>query len=325
MNDFEVSFMKIAVAGYGGLGKAVCKAVEKSEDSELYAVFSRRDREKLPYQGSAPVFPFHEAEKHAAEVDVLINCMGSAYDLPKATPYLAEFFNQVDSFDTHAKIPYHFERTDRAAKNGKKLTLICTGWDPGLFSLARLYLRCVMPEGTDYTFWGEGVSRGHTNAVKQISGVVDAVQYTVPVSSVIKSVREGEMPTLQENEMHKRVCYVVPEIGADTRRIAEEIKAMPEYFSGYDTTVHFIDYESFLIEHSREKHGGSVIRSDGKSLGEFSLKLESNTAFTASVLLSFARAVHKMNKRGEYGCITPFDVKPRDLFPGSENDLFKCL
>ena len=322
---FEVSFMKIAVAGYGGLGKAVCRAVEKSESDELCAVFSRRDREKLPYKGSAPVFPFYEAEKHAHKADVLINCMGSAYDLPKATPFLAKFFNQVDSFDTHAKIPAHFERTDKRAKEGGRLSLICAGWDPGLFSLARLYLGCAMPQGTDYTFWGEGVSRGHTNAVRQLPGVVDAVEYTVPVSSVIKSVREGEMPKLKENEMHKRVCYVVPEIGADTRRIAEEIKAMPEYFSDYDTTVNFIDYESFLVEHSREKHGGNVIRSDGKSLGEFSLKLESNTAFTASVLLSFARAVHIMSARGECGCVTPFDIRPRDLFPGSENDLFKCL
>ncbi|MGN1195164.1 MAG: diaminopimelate dehydrogenase [Acutalibacteraceae bacterium] len=317
--------MKIAVAGYGGLGKAVCKAIEKSEEDELCAVFSRRDKEKLNYKGSTPVYPFYEAEKHADKVDVLINCMGSAYDLPKATPFLAKFYNQVDSFDTHAKIQYHFERTDKSAREGKKLTLICAGWDPGLFSLLRLYLRCVMPEGSDYTFWGEGVSRGHTNAIKQISGVVDAVQYTVPVSSVIKSVREGEMPILKETEMHKRICYVVPEIGADTRRIAEEIKSMPEYFSDYDTTVNFIDYESFLCDHSKERHGGSVIRSDGKTLGEFSLKLESNTAFTASVLLSFARAVHKMSERGEYGCITPFDVKPRDLFSGSKNDLFKCL
>ena len=317
--------MKIAVAGYGGLGRAVCKAAEKSEEIELYAVFSRREKEKLNYKETAPVYPFYEAEKHAERVDVLINCMGSAFDLPETTPFLAEYFNQVDSFDTHAKIRSHFEKTDKRARAGKKLSLICAGWDPGLFSLARLYFRCVMPGGTDYTFWGEGVSRGHTNAIKQIAGVVDAVQYTVPVSSVIKSVREGEMPKLKENEMHKRVCFVVPEVGADTRKIEEEIKSMPEYFSDYDTTVNFIDYESFLVDHSRERHGGSVIRCDGESLGEFSLKLSSNTAFTADVLLSFASAVDKMSKRGETGCITPFDVKPRDLFRKAENDLFKCL
>lgn len=317
--------MKIAVAGYGGLGKAVCKAVQKSEDGELYAVFSRREKGKLNYKETVPVYPFYEAEKHAHRIDVLINCMGSAFDLPKTTPFLAKYFNQVDSFDTHAKIRNHFENTDKRAKEGEKLTLICAGWDPGLFSLARLYFGAVMPGGTDYTFWGEGVSRGHTNAVRQIEGVVDAVQYTVPVSSVIKRVREGEMPTLKENEMHKRVCFVVPEVGADTRRIAEEIKSMPEYFSDYDTTVNFIDYESFLTDHSRERHGGSVIRCDGKSLGEFSLKLESNTAFTAGVLLSFARAVHNMSKRGETGCVTPFDVKPKDLFPFGERELMKRL
>ena len=317
--------MKIAVAGYGGLGRAVCKAAEKSEEFELYAVFSRREKERLNDKGTAPVYPFYEAEKHAERVDVLINCMGSAFDLPKTTPFLAKYFNQVDSFDTHAKIRSHFEKTDKRAREGKKLTLICAGWDPGLFSLARLYLGCVMPRGTDYTFWGEGVSRGHTNAIKQIAGVVDAVQYTVPVSSVIKSVREGEMPKLKENEMHKRVCFVVPEVGADTERIKKEIKSMPEYFSDYDTTVNFIDYESFLVDHSRERHAGSVIRCDGESLGEFSLKLSSNTAFTADVLLSFASAVDKMSKRGETGCITPIDVKPRDLFRKAENDLFKCL
>ncbi|MGN1443207.1 MAG: diaminopimelate dehydrogenase [Acutalibacteraceae bacterium] len=317
--------MKFAVAGYGGLGKAVVKAIEKSENDELYAVFSRREKEKLNYKGNAPVYPFYEAEKHAAKVDVLINCMGSAFDLPKMTPFLAKFFNQVDSFDTHAKIQSHFEHTDKRAKEGRKLTLICAGWDPGLFSLARLYLGCAIPCGADYTFWGEGVSRGHTNAIKQIPGVVDAVQYTVPVSSVVKSVRAGEMPTLKECEMHKRVCYVVPEVGADTRRIAEEIKNMPEYFSDYDTTVNFIDYESFLIDHSRERHGGSVIRCDGKSLGEFSLKLSSNTAFTADVLISFARAVGVMSQRGETGCVTPFDVRPKDLFALSNAELMKRL
>ena len=317
--------MKIAVAGYGGLGKAVCKAAERCKDVELYAVFSRRDKGILNYKENVPVYPFCEAEKHAQKVDVLINCMGSAYDLPKTTPFLAGFFNQVDSFDTHAKIQSHFERTDKRAKEGKKLTLIFAGWDPGLFSLARLYLGCAIPEGTDYTFWGEGVSRGHTNAIRQIPGVVDAVQYTVPISSVVKSVRAGEMPKLKECEMHKRVCYVVPEVGADTRRIAEEIKHMPEYFSDYDTTVNFIDYESFLVDHSRERHGGSVIRCDGKSLGEFSLKLSSNTAFTADVLLSFARAVYKMSKRGETGCITPFDVKPRDLFALGDDERMKRL
>lgn len=317
--------MKIAVAGYGGLGRAVCDALEKREDAELTAVFSRREKQKLPVKESVPVYPFYEAEKHAHKVDVLINCMGSAFDLPKTTPFLAKFFNQVDSFDTHAKIQSHFERTDQRAKEGKKLTLICAGWDPGLFSLARLYLGCAIPGGTDYTFWGEGVSRGHTNAVKQIPGVVDAVQYTVPVSAVIKSVREGKMPDLRENEMHKRVCYVVPEIGADTRRIEEEIKNMPEYFEGYDTTVNFIDYETFLVDHSRERHGGSVIVSDGKSLGEFSLKLSSNTAFTADVLLSFARAVYKMSRQGQTGCVTPFDIRPRDLSDLGEAELMKRL
>lgn len=317
--------MKIAVAGYGGLGKAVCAAAEKSRDCELYAVFSRREREKLNYKENAPVYPFFEAEKHAHKVDVLINCMGSAFDLPETTPFLAGFFNQVDSFDTHAKIYNHFERTDKRAREGHRLTLICAGWDPGLFSLARLYLGCVFPEGEDYTFWGEGVSRGHTNAVRQIPGVVDAVQYTVPVSAVIRKVRAGEMPKLKECEMHKRICYVVPEVGADTRKIAEAIRSMPEYFSDYDTTVRFTDYESFLVDHSRERHGGSVIRSDGKSFGEFSLKLESNTAFTADVLLSFAAAVYKMSQRGEIGCITPFDVRPRDLFGLSEREMLKRL
>lgn len=317
--------MKIAVAGYGGLGRAVCEALKKREDAELTAVFSRREKQKLPYKESAPVYPFYEAEKHAHQVDVLINCMGSAFDLPKTTPFLAKFFNQVDSFDTHERIRSHFESTDKRAKEGKKLTLICAGWDPGLFSLARLYLGCAVPSGKSYTFWGEGVSRGHSNAVRQLPGVVDAVQYTVPVSTVIKSVREGEMPVLQENEMHKRICYVVPEVGADTERIEEEIKKMPGYFAGYDTTVHFIDYESFLVDHSRERHGGSVIVSDGKSLGEFSLKLSSNTAFTADVLISFAKAVDTMNRQGQTGCVTPFDIRPRDLTGLSDEELMKRL
>lgn len=317
--------MKIAIAGYGALGKAVETEVQKRKDMTLVSVFTRREPSFIKTASAVNVFGFDEAAKHKDEIDVVINCMGSATDLPVTTPFLSEYFNVVDSFDTHSKFEEHFMRTDRYAKKGQKLSLISCGWDPGLFSLARAYMRCVLPLGTDYTFWGEGVSRGHSNAVRNIEGVIDAVQYTVPIGSAVCSVRNGEFPNLSEEKMHKRVCYVVAEAGANTDRIKNEIKSMPAYFAPYETEVNFIDYESFLQEHKTEKHAGSVMRcfkdDDYSAFCEFSLKLSSNPLFTASVLLSYAAAVFDMNKSGKSGCITVFDVSASQLI--KSNGIFQ--
>lgn len=319
--------MKIAIAGYGALGAATERAVSNYPDIELLGIFTRRSKTDIPNTYSASLYSFDSIEKYKGDIDVIINCMGSAYDLPKITPYLANSFNLVDSFDTHKLIRSHFEKTDVAAKSAGKLALVCAGWDPGLFSIARAYMRAVLPNGVNYTFWGEGVSRGHSNAVKQIAGVIDAVQYTVPVSSAVYSASNGEFPTLKDTDMHKRVCYIVAEPGADVERIEREIKTMPNYFEEYNTEVHFIDYESFLSEHTGAKHGGSVIGCDKSdninSLMEFSLKLDSNPYFTAQILLSFSRAVKQMNDTGKCGCITVFDIKPRDLIP--DGDYFSLI
>lgn len=319
--------MKIAVAGYGALGAATEKVIHNGDDVELVGIFTRRNVAEIrtPYHTSA--YPFNKIKEHKSEIDVVINCMGSAYDLPETTPFLADTFNLIDSFDTHSQVRAHFNKTDAAAKSGGKLSLICAGWDPGMFSILRAYMRAVLSNGVDYTFWGKGVSRGHSNAIKRILGVVDAVQYTIPISSVLSHVRNGENPQLKANEMHKRVCYVVAEPGADTDRIEREIKTMPDYFADYQTEVNFIDYESFLSEHTKEEHAGNVICCESdegiNSVMEFSLKLDSNPYFTAQVLVCYARAVMRLNRAGECGCITPLDIKPKDLL--FKEDIFKII
>ena len=313
--------IKIAIAGYGNLGKGVECAIHQNPDMELYGVFSRRNPQDL-----VTVFPETKAYSindildHKDNIDVVIICGGSATDLPKQTPYLGEHFNVVDSFDTHAKIPEHFANVDKSAKEGGKIALISVGWDPGMFSLNRLYGNAILPEGSDYTFWGKGVSQGHSEAIRRIQGVVDARQYTIPVEDALIKVRNGENPELSTREKHTRECFVVVEDGADKERIENEIKTMPNYFADYDTTVNFISMEELKANHMGIPHGGFVIRcgNTGKNkenthIIEYSLKLDSNPEFTSSVLVCYARAAYKMNKEGMSGCKTVFDVAPKYL------------
>ena len=310
--------IRIGIAGYGNLGRGVEAAVKNSDDMELVAVFTRRDPEsvKIRTEG-ADVYGFDKIADFKDKIDVIVNCGGSATDLPKTTPMIAENFSVIDSFDTHAKIPEHFANVDAKAKKGNNIAIISVGWDPGLFSLNRLYMNAVLPNGKDYTFWGRGVSQGHSDAIRRIDGVVDARQYTVPVESAVERVRNGENPELTTREKHTRECYVVVEEGADKARIENEIKTMPNYFSDYDTTVNFISLDELKANHSGIPHGGSVIRSGrtGFDLGtkhtvEYSLKLESNPEFTGSVLAAYARAAFKLKANGESGCRTVFDIAP---------------
>ena len=322
--------IKIAIAGYGNLGKGVECAVLKNDDIELYGVFTRRNPSELKTLTDADVFSISEIEKHEGKFDVLIICGGSATDLPVQTPALAKHFNVIDSFDTHAKIPSHFENVDKAAKDSGKVAIISVGWDPGMFSLNRLYAQSVLPDGEDYTFWGKGVSQGHSDAVRRISGVLDARQYTVPVESALEAVRSGSNPKLTTRQKHTRVCYVVAEEGADKERIEKEIKTMPNYFDEYDTTVHFISAEEMKRDHSALPHGGFVIRSGKTGISnenthiiEYSLKLDSNPEFTASVLVAYARAAYRLNSEGQSGCRTVFDIAPAYLSPKSPEELRK--
>ena len=312
--------MKIAIYGYGNLGRGVEASIMQNPDTELFGVFTRRAPESVKTLTGAKVLPADSIFDYKDEIDVVILCGGSATDLPVLTPMLAKDFNVVDSFDTHAKIPEHFERVDASAKEGSHTALISAGWDPGLFSIARLYSCAALPEGRDYTFWGRGISQGHSDAIRRIEGVVDARQYTVPIESAVKSVREGEMPELTTRQKHLRECYVVAQEGADKVRIENEIKTMPNYFADYDTTVTFITKEELVKNHSGMPHGGSVIRSgvsginkENKHTVEFSLKLDSNPEFTGSVLVAYARAVYRLSARRDYGCKTVFDVAPADL------------
>ena len=289
--------MKIAVYGYGNLGKGVEAAVRQNPDAELVGIFTRRDPAAVKTLTGAKVFSASEVKAFKDEIDVLILCGGSATDLPETTPALAEDFNVIDSFDTHARIPEHFERVDAAAKKGGRLALISGGWDPGLFSLNRLYASAILPDGADYTFWGRGVSQGHSDAIRRIPGVKDARQYTVPVPEALEKVRAGETPALTTREKHTRECFVVPEEGADLAAIETAIKTMPNYFADYDTTVTFITMEEMKRDHSGIPHGGSVIRSGCTGLDhstkhtiEYSLKLASNPEFTGSVIAAYARA-----------------------------------
>ena len=320
--------MKIAICGYGNLGRGVEYAVEYAEDMELFAIFTKRDPQTVKPRTDVPVYNLNDILKYKNKIDVLIICAGSATDLPEMTPSLSEHFNVVDSFDTHAKIPSHFENTDKAAKKGGKLALISAGWDPGMFSINRLYASAVLPDGKDYTFWGKGVSQGHSDAIRRIDGVVDARQYTIPIESALEAVRSGVNPELSARQKHLRECFVVAEEGADKQRIENEIKTMPNYFADYDTIVHFISREELMRDHAGIPHGGFVIRSGrtgengkNKHIIEYSLKLDSNPEFTASVIAAYARAVYKMQKRGQNGCITVFDVAPADLSALSGDEL----
>ena len=320
--------MKIAIYGYGNLGRGVECATKYHTDAELVAVFTRRPPESVKTVLGTPVYSADRVLEFKDEVDVLILCGGSATDLPKMTPELARSFNVIDSFDTHARIPEHFKSVDNAARNGGKLALISCGWDPGLFSAARLYAESVLPSGADYTFWGRGISQGHSDAIRRIDGVRDARQYTVPVPEAISSVRAGSSPTLSTREKHLRECYVVLEDGADAARIEREIKEMPNYFADYDTKVNFITMEELREKHSGMPHGGSVIRNGNTGFNgenshtvEFSLRLDSNPEFTASVLVAYARAVGRMAERGRVGAITVFDVAPGDLSQHTPEEL----
>ncbi len=321
--------IRIGIAGYGNLGKGVEAAVKNNPDMELVAVFSRRDPDsvKIKTEG-VKVYPYEKIADYKDDIDVIINCGGSAKDLPESTPAIAENFNVIDSFDTHARIPEHFASVDASAKKGNKIAIISVGWDPGMFSLNRLYMNAILPNGNDYTFWGKGVSQGHSDAIRRIEGVVDARQYTVPVESAVESVRNGENPTLTTRQKHTRECFVVVEDGADKARIENEIKTMPNYFADYDTTVNFISLEELQRDHMGIPHGGSVIRSgftgfdlETKHTIEYSLKLESNPEFTGSVLTAYARAAYRLSQNGECGCKTVFDIAPAQLIAQSGDEI----
>lgn len=325
--------MRIGILGYGNLGRGVECAIRQNPDMELAAVFTRRNPESVTIMTEGvPVLPADDAASMQDKIDVLIICGGSATDLPVQTPAFAKLFNVVDSFDTHAKIPQHFANVDAAAKESGKIGMISIGWDPGMFSLNRMYANAILTDGNDYTFWGKGVSQGHSDAVRRIEGVLDARQYTIPVPSAVEAVRNGENPTLTTRQKHTRECFVVAEPGADLKRIEEEIKTMPNYFSDYDTTVHFITQEEMQRDHSGIPHGGMVIRSgktgkDGehRHIIEYSLKLDSNPEFTASVLVAYARAAYRMNREGQSGCKTIFDVPPAYLSALDGETLRKTL
>ena len=321
--------MRIGIMGYGNLGKGIECAIKQNPDMELVAVFSRRDPStvKILTEG-VKVYHVDDAVKMKNEIDVLILCGGSATDLPVQTPEYAKYFNVVDSFDTHARIPEHYANVDTAAKENGNIAVISCGWDPGMFSLNRLYANCILPNGNDYTFWGKGVSQGHSDAIRRIEGVANAKQYTIPVDTALEKVRNGENPELTTREKHTRECFVVAKEGADKARIEKEIKEMPNYFADYDTTVHFITEEELQRDHSGIPHGGFVIRSgktgwneENSHIIEYSLKLDSNPEFTASVIVACARAAFRMKKEGMTGCKTIFDIAPAYMSPMSGDEL----
>ena len=320
--------IRTAIVGYGNLGKGAEAAVLAAPDMELEYVFTRRDPASVKVHADVPVLPYSALSEKAAELDVVILCGGSATDLPEMTPEVAKLVTVVDSFDTHANIPAQFAKVDAAAKEGGNIAVISTGWDPGLFSIARLYANIALPDGKDYTFWGRGVSQGHSDAIRRIPGVKDARQYTVPVPQALESVRNGEMPELTTREKHTRECYVVLEEGADPEAVREAIVTMPNYFSDYDTTVNFISEEELLRDHSGLPHGGEVIRSGHTGFEkeysdtiEFSLKLDSNPFFTGSVMAACARAAYKLHASGQTGAKTLFDIPPALLSEKSPEEL----
>ena len=313
--------IRIGILGYGNLGRGVECAIKHNPDTELVAVFTRRDPETVKIlTETAKVYSVKDAEKLKDEIDVLIICGGSATDLPVQTPEYVKYFNVVDSFDTHKKIPEHFSNVDKAATESGHVGIISVGWDPGMFSLNRMYANAILTNGNDYTFWGKGVSQGHSDAVRRIKGVKDAKQYTIPVEAALEAVRNGENPELTTRQKHTRECFVVAEEGADLARIEEEIKTMPNYFDEYDTTVHFISQEELDRDHSGIPHGGFVIRSgktgwnnENSHVIEYSLKLDSNPEFTSSVIVAYARAAYRLRKEGQTGCKTVFDIAPAYL------------
>ncbi len=321
--------MKIGILGYGNLGRGVELAIRQNADMELAAVFTRRDPASLTIATEGvPVVNVDHILDYKDQIDVLVICGGSATDLPKQTPEYAKYFNVIDSFDNHNHIPEHFAAVDAAAKEGGHTALISAGWDPGMFSLNRLYGNCVLPEGKDYTFWGKGVSQGHSDAIRRVKGVKNGKQYTIPVEEALESVRRGENPELTTRQKHTRLCYVVAEEGADLAQIEQDIKTMPDYFEPYDTTVNFISEEEFEKNHSGIPHGGFVLRSgvtganrENKHIIEYSLKLDSNPEFTSSVIVAYARAVARMHAEGQNGCKTVFDVAPAYLSPLSGEEL----
>ena len=319
--------IRIAIVGYGNLGRGAEAAITQNPDMELVAVFTRRDPAALQLQTpGVPVLPMEQLEAYEGKLDVLILCGGSATDLPHMTPELAARFNVVDSFDNHSKIPEHIANVHSVASQGGKTAIVTCGWDPGMFSLARVYAQAALPAGETYTFWGPGLSQGHSDAVRRIPGVADARQYTMPVEEAMERVRSGENPQLTTRQKHQRVCYVVAEEGADREEITRAIVTMPAYFADYDTTVHFITAQQMKAEHSTMPHGGFVIRAgqtaDGsKHTIEYSLKLESNPMFTSGILVASARAAYRMHARGETGCFTMPEIRPCDLLPDSLEDI----
>ncbi len=325
--------IKIGILGYGNLGRGVECAVKQNDDMELVAVFTRRNPEDVKIlTETARVCNVADVEDWKDKIDVMIICGGSATDLPKQTPVYAKMFNVIDSFDTHARIPEHFANVDAAAKEGGHVGIISVGWDPGMFSLNRLYANAILPDGNDYTFWGKGVSQGHSDAIRRVEGVKDGKQYTIPVEAALKAVRNGENPELTTRQKHTRECFVVLEEGADAAKVEEEIKTMPNYFSDYDTTVHFISEEELKANHSGIPHGGFVLRSgktgwdgENKHLIEYSLKLDSNPEFTSSVLIAYARAAYRLASEGQIGCKTVFDIAPAYLSAKSGEELRKHM
>ena len=325
--------IRIGILGYGNLGRGVECAVKQNDDMELVAVFTRRNPEDVKIlTETATVCNVADVEDWKDKIDVMIICGGSATDLPKQTPVYAKMFNVIDSFDTHARIPEHFANVDAAAKEGGHVGIISVGWDPGMFSLNRLYANAILPDGNDYTFWGKGVSQGHSDAIRRVEGVKDGKQYTIPVEAALEAVRNGENPELTTRQKHTRECFVVLEEGADAAKVEEEIKTMPNYFSDYDTTVHFISEEELKANHSGIPHGGFVLRSgktgwdgENKHLIEYSLKLDSNPEFTSSVLIAYARAAYRLASEGQIGCKTVFDIAPAYLSAKSGEELRKHM
>lgn len=327
-----MSKIRIGIAGYGNLGRGVELAVAQNDDMELVGVFTRRDPSTVSTITGVKAYTMDDAVKMAGDIDVMIICGGSATDLPKQTPELAKYFNVIDSFDTHARIPEHFANVDKAAKESGKLAFISLGWDPGLFSLNRLYAESILPNGKTYTFWGKGVSQGHSDAIRRVEGVKRGIQYTVPIEAAMDAVRSGSQPELTTRQKHLRECWVVAEEGADLAKIEESIKTMKNYFDEYDTTVNFITEEEFDAVHNKMPHGGFVMRSGLTGNGEkthqmieYSLKLESNPEFTASVLVCYARAISRLSAEGATGCKTAFDIAPAYLSPLSGEELRATL
>lgn len=325
--------VRIGILGYGNLGRGIESAIRQNEDMELAGVFTRRNPSELSILSEGVgVYHVDEAKKMGDKIDVMILCGGSATDLPVQTPEYVKYFNVVDSFDTHAKIPQHFENVDKAAKESNKVGIISAGWDPGMFSLNRMIMSAVLPDGKDYTFWGKGVSQGHSDAIRRIEGVKDAKQYTIPVEEALSLVRSGSNPELTTRQKHTRECFVVLEEGADKEKVEAEIKNMPNYFADYDTTVNFISEEELKKNHSGIPHGGFVLRSgktgwngENRHLIEYSLKLDSNPEFTASVILAYARAAYRLNREGVSGCKTVFDIAPAYLSAMSGEELRRSM